>query len=653
MPTFNALSNAIRFLSIDAVNKAKSGHPGMPMGMADIMTVLYRDFLRYNPEQPNWPARDRFVLSNGHGSTLLYSTLHLCGYNISLDDIKDFRTLNSKTAGHPEYGHCDGVETTTGPLGQGVANAVGMAIAQKKLQATHGDIMHYKIYASVGDGCLMEGISHEACEIAGAQKLDNLILLFDDNNICIDGEVTLTSATDITARFESYGFNVLSADGHNEAEIHNALSKAQNSDKPVLIRFKTRIGYGSPAMENTSKAHGSPLGVDERAAAAEKLGWTHGEFEVPQDIYNAWKSFADKNKEDYNAWVKETKGKDLRPWGEHVDLTSTFKALKKEASENPKDLATRKASGVVLEAVSHTMKDTPFLVSGSADLTGSVNTLTKDMTALTQENPNGNYLHYGVREHAMGAIMNGLSLSGFIPLSGTFLAFADYMKPAMRLSSLMNLQAVYVITHDSIGLGEDGPTHQPVEQLSMLRAMPNFNTFRPCDLVEAVECWQMALSTFNTPSGMVMSRQTLPALRTTYTEENLSAKGAYVIHKEADTSKPLDTVLLSSGSEVHLAVNAAKELTNLGKNIRVLSVPCVDLFLQQDPMYQAALLPAGVKRVAVEAAARQSWDRFLNDNDIFIGMDNGSASIFGASAPAEDLYKHFNITVENIVNHLK
>ena len=613
----------------------------MPMGMADIATVLFRDFLRFDPQNPDWANRDRFVVSNGHGSMLLYSVLHLTGYDISLNDIKDFRKMGSKTAGHPEYGHCPGVETTTGPLGQGVANAVGMALALRKKAETIG-FETPKIYVTLGDGCLMEGISHEACELASAQKLNNLILLFDDNDISIDGRISITSRTEMTQRFESYGFTVLSADGHDENQIKQVLNEANHSKNPVLIRFKTTIGYGSPAMADTAKAHGSPLGDAERAATAKALNWPHAPFEIPEDIYTAWRNFGTNSQTEPNG--KKCLSADLN------GIEGILNSVKKNVAENETDgtsnqLATRKASGIVIDKIYPLMKGA--LISGSADLTGSVNTLTKNMTILSADNPKGDFVHYGVREHAMAAVMNGLALCDYIPTSGTFLAFADYMKPAMRMSALMEQRVIYVLTHDSIGLGEDGPTHQPVEQLSMLRAMPNFNIYRPCDLAEMAECWQLALTREKTPSGIVASRQNLPTLRTTYTEENLSARGAYVIHPEyADI--PLDIVLMASGSEVHLAVEAAEALSAEGKNARVLSVPCMEHFLAQEPMYHAGLLPADIPRIAIEAAARQSWDRLLNDGDTFIGMDDGAASTFGASAPASDLYQHYGITVENI-----
>ena len=650
------MSNALRFLSVDAVEKANSGHPGMPMGMADVITVLFSQFMIFNPQQPLWPNRDRFILSNGHGSMLQYALLHLTGYDVSLDDLKNFRQLHSKTPGHPEYGYTPGVETTTGPLGQGFANAVGMAIAQKIQQERFGEeIFDNKTYVTVGDGCLMEGISHEAAELAGHLKLSNLVVLFDDNNISIDGEVSLSSSTDIVKRFESYDFNVFECDGHDHDAIFDVLNRAEESEKPVLIAFKTHIGYGSPNKQDTSGAHGSPLGKGERDLAAHHLGWHHGPFEVPQAIYDVWGRVAEDGVATYNQWmddIEELSEKDEKKFEEFQRLLAgeisdevfeSLDELKIRTCTDHPVMATRKAGGHVLDVIAKTL---PEVISGSADLTGSVLTKVDDMHGLTSDDFSGRFIHYGVREHGMAAIMNGIALyGGLIPISGTFMSFLDYMRPSVRLSALMGLRVIYVMTHDSIGLGEDGPTHQPVEHLAMCRATPNLLTFRPADLVETIECYELALQHQQTPSVLALSRQNLPTVRTKYTEENLSSYGAYRLIEAKDDVKG---IFVATGSEVEIAIKAHKELLAEGIETHVVSMPCMELFEAQEDAYKDDILPASIPVVAIEAAAQQSWDKYIGRTGAFIGMQG-----FGGSAPAEELYKDFGITAEDAVEAMK
>lgn len=657
MLNYHNMANAVRFLSIDAVEQAKSGHPGMPMGMADIGVALFSEFLNFNPDEPTWPNRDRFVLSNGHGSMLLYSLLHLTGYNISLDDLKNFRQLHSKTAGHPEYGYADGIETTTGPLGQGIGNAVGMALAEKLSAERFGDeIFDHYTYVSVGDGCLMEGISHEALELAGHLNLNKLIVLFDDNNICIDGEVSNTSTTNVLARMDAYGFDTYSCNGHNIEDILRALVEARESDNPAFIAFKTHIGYGSDKVMDTAKAHGAPLGANEIQNVREKLGWDHEPFHIPNEIYNDFEHAIARGKTTYKAWQKKVDALDedlkqelnRRLSGELApELKNALIEFKKETSEQAEKVATRKASGNTLEVIA---RHVPELISGSADLTGSVNTKTSDMTPILPHDFSGNYMHYGVREHAMAAIMNGLSLyGGYIPISGTFMSFLDYLKPSLRLSALMKIRVIYVMTHDSIGLGEDGPTHQPIEQLATSRATPNTLTLRPCDQVETAECWQLALESQTTPSVLSLTRQGLACLRTTHTTENLCAKGAYILAGKDDNNT--DAIIIATGSEVEIAINARKQLKESGINARVVSMPCMELFDQQTTEYRLSVLPCEIStRVAVEAAAEFGWHKYIGAHGSFIGMSENGASLFGASAPAEDLYKHFGITAENVAH---
>ena len=651
------MANAVRFLSIDAVEKANSGHPGMPMGMADVGVALFSEFLNFNPDDAQWPNRDRFVLSNGHGSMLLYSLLHLIGYDISMDDLKNFRQLHSKTAGHPEYGYADGIETTTGPLGQGVANAVGMALAEKLSANRFGEnIFNHYTYVSVGDGCLMEGISHEALELAGHLELNKLIVLFDDNNICIDGKVSNASSTDVIKRMQAYGFDTFTCDGHHIDEVMKTIDEARKSEKPAFISFKTHIGYGSEKVMDTAKAHGAPLGAEEIKNVRKELGWDHEPFKIPNEIYNDFEHAAARGKHAYKQWQKEVEKLDdgLKQELERrlsgnlsSNLKSALLEFKKETSKEAQKVATRKASGNTLEVIA---RHVPELISGSADLTGSVNTKTSSMTPILPHDFSGNYMHYGVREHAMAAIMNGLALyGGFIPTSGTFMSFLDYLKPSLRLSALMGLRVIYVLTHDSIGLGEDGPTHQPIEHLATSRATPNILTFRPCDQVETAECWQLALEHEKSPSVMSLTRQGLACLRTEHTDENLCAKGGYILAGEKDNST--DAIIIATGSEVEIAIEARISLKESGINARVVSMPCMELFERQSTEYKLSVLPCEVStRVAIEAAADFGWHKYIGAHGSFIGMSQNGESIFGGSAPAEDLYKHFDITADNVTH---
>lgn len=639
------MANAARFLSVDMVNEANSGHPGAPMGMADFVTVLFKDFMHFNPDKPHWQNRDRFVLSNGHASALLYSVLHLTGQELNIADLKDFRQLESKTAGHPEFEEIQAIETTTGPLGQGIATAVGMALAQKIKAERFGEtLFNNKTYVTVGDGCLMEGISHEAAELAGSLKLNNLIVLFDSNNICIDGKVTDVSQTNITERFKAYGFTTLEADGHDHEEIHKVLSQAQNSKSPVFITFNTHIGYGSSKVD-TSGVHGSPLGKEGAEEARKKLGWLYPKFSIPQEIYDEWKLASDKGIKKYEEWTKAydsllEEQKTLLDAPSTENALQSLDSLKEKASKEKLGESTRKTSGNCFDAMATHL---PQLISGSADLTGSNNTLAKSMEPLTSKNYSGQYIHYGVREHAMGAIMNGMALyGGLIPTSGTFLVFSDYMRTSIRLSALMKRQVIYVLTHDSIGLGEDGPTHQPIEHLAMLRATPNLYTFRPADQIETAECWQKALKSTLTPSAFALSRQNMPTLRTTHTKENLSEKGAYVI-KDMDN---FTGIFMATGSEVQLALEAQEELAKQGIATRVVSMPCQELFDAQKDSYKEEILPRKITaRVAIEAAGELGWHKYIGLDGKFVGM-NG----FGASAPAEELYEHFGITAKSAID---
>jgi len=639
-------ANALRALAMDAVEKAKSGHPGMPMGMADVAAVLFTKFVNIDPEDPAWPDRDRFVLSAGHGSMLQYAIHHLLGYaDMGIEQIQKFRQLGSTTAGHPEYGHTLGVETTTGPLGQGVATAVGMALAERMLNARYGDdLVDHRTYVIAGDGCLEEGVSHEAIDLAGHLGLGRLIVLWDDNRITIDGATDLSTSMNQIARFEAAGWFTAQIDGHDPQAIEAALRTACDSDsRPWLIACRTTIGFGAPTRAGTSKAHGEPLGADEIAGARGKLGWPHAPFVIPDDIRAAWRAAAARGGRASDEWrtrlAASPNGSGLLAQlsGETPELASALAALKREFATSAPKIATRKASETTLGAINAA---TELTIGGSADLTHSNLTITKGMAPVGPDAFAGRYMHYGIREHGMAAAMNGIALhGGFIPYGGTFMVFSDYARGGMRLSALMGQRVVYVLTHDSIGLGEDGPTHQPVEHLSMLRATPNLLVFRPADAVETAECWQAALEARNAPSVLALSRQALPTLRTAHVEENLSARGAYVL-REAEGGR--DVTLLATGSEVEIALAAADLLAVNGVKAAVVSMPCWELFEKQSESYQNATL-GSAPRVAVEAAARFGWDRWLGARGRFVGMTG-----FGASAPAGDLYRHFGITAEAV-----
>jgi transketolase len=654
--THQDMANAIRALAMDAVQKADSGHPGMPMGMADVATVLLTRFLKFDAAHPDWPDRDRFVLSAGHGSMLLYALLYLTGVpGMDVDQLKRFRQLGSRTPGHPEYGHAPGIETTTGPLGQGLGNAVGMALAERLLNSRYGDeIVNHHTYVIAGDGCLMEGISQEAISLAGHLKLGKLIVLFDDNQISIDGPTSLSVSDDQIERFRASGWHTARVDGHNPEAVALALKNAiASTDAPSLIACRTIIGYGAPKKQGTAATHGSPLGEDEVKAARERLGWRHAPFEVPKPILASWRAAGSRHAATYERWqgaVKLLNAAAREHLTDPIDakvrdkIAAAVKELKSDFSRDAAKLATRQSSQKVLEKL---VPVVPGLIGGSADLTGSNGTLTKLHTIVKPGDFSGNYIHYGVREHGMAAAMNGLSLhGGIVPYGGTFLVFSDYCRPSIRLSALMGKRVIYVMTHDSIGLGEDGPTHQPVEQLAALRAMPNINVFRPADSVECVECWEIALGTEATPSILALTRQGLPLLRTTHAEENLSVKGAYVL---IEPKGRRDVTLIATGSEVSLAVSAAKALQGEGIAAAVVSMPCWELFAGQDQGYQDAVLGTA-PRVGVEAAVEFGWQKWLGPQGIFVGMRG-----FGASAPGEELYKHFGITaaaVEAAAHHL-
>ena len=643
-----SLADAIRFLSADAIDKANSGHPGMPLGMADVATVLFTKFIKINPQAPRWFDRDRFVLSAGHGSMLLYSVLYLLGYpDISIDDLKNFRQLGAKTAGHPEYGHLSGIDMTTGPLGQGITSAVGMALAERVLAAKYGDdVCNHHTYVIAGDGCLMEGISEEAISLAGHWKLNKLIVFWDNNNITIDGNVTAANSTNQIKRFEAAGWNTLEVDGQNQREIEKAVKKAHKSKRPTLIACKTTIGYGAPTKCGTSKCHGSPLGAEENAAMRKALGWTAAPFEVPEQILNVWRKAGKRNEAEYKEWEKRAhaKGKQFLdaiagklPKGWDKELNQ----LKEKAIQEQTKVATRKASQMCLEAI---VPHIPELVGGSADLAASNLTLTKASKTITAADYNGNNIMYGIREHAMGAIMNGLALhGGIIPFGGTFFVFSDYMRPSMRLAALMGIRVIYVLTHDSIGVGEDGPTHQPIEHLASYRCMPNILTFRPCDVVETAEAWQLALENEHKPSILALTRQGLPMLRKS-AQENLTAKGGYVL---AGNAQKRQVTIIATGSEVSMAMDARAKLAEEGIEAAVVSMPCCELFDAQPEPYRQEVL-GQAPRIAVEAAAKYGWERYVGDKGDVIGMDG-----FGASGPAAELYKYFGITVEEIVDAAK
>ena len=643
------MANAIRALAMDAVEKADSGHPGMPMGMADVATVLFTRFLKFDAAHPDWPDRDRFVLSAGHGSMLLYALLYLTGVpGMELGEIKRFRQLGSATPGHPEYGHAPGIETTTGPLGQGLGNAVGMALAERLLNARYGnDIVSHFTYAIAGDGCLMEGISHEAISFAGHLKLGRLIVLFDDNQISIDGPTNLSVSDDQLARFTASHWHVAKVDGHDPEAVALAIENAKAvTDRPSLIACRTVIGYGAPKKQGTAATHGSPLGAEEIAGARDRLRWRHAPFEVPKPILASWRAAGTRGRAAHAAWERAAERLEPRARAHltaAVDaevaskITAAVKAIKAEFTRDAVKLATRQSSQKVLERL---VPVVPGLIGGSADLTGSNGTLTKLSTVVKPGDFGGNYIHYGVREHGMAAAMNGMALhGGIVPYGGSFLVFTDYCRPSIRLSALMGVRVIYVMTHDSIGLGEDGPTHQPVEHLAALRAVPNLKVFRPADSVECAECWELALLDRDTPSVLALSRQGLPLLRTTHTDANLSAKGAYLL---IEPEGPRDVTLIGTGSELMLAVAAASELAGEGIKAAVVSMPCWELFEAQTEAYRNEVL-GEAPRVAVEAAVPFGWSKWLGARSSFIGMHG-----FGASAPAQDLYKHFGITADKV-----
>ncbi|OFX02594.1 MAG: transketolase [Alphaproteobacteria bacterium RIFCSPHIGHO2_12_FULL_63_12] len=647
---FARMANAIRALSMDAVERAKSGHPGMPMGMADAASVLFTEFLKFDAADPDWPDRDRFVLSAGHGSMLIYSLLYLTGYpGVEIEDLKNFRQLGAKTAGHPEYGHAPGIETTTGPLGQGIANAVGMAIAEAHLSARFGEgLVNHKTYVIAGDGCLMEGVSQEAISLAGHLKLKKLIVLWDDNSITIDGKLSLSDSTDQLKRFEASGWRATRVDGHDRRAVAKALEDAQQADRPTLIAVKTVIGKGAPTKQGTSATHGAPLGPDEVAAARKTLDWPHAPFEIPDDVMKRWRAAGARGRNARILWTSRLTGAPNRAAFDVAmagDVAPTIDAAildyKKRLAAEPPKVATRKASEMALEIVNGAIAET---IGGSADLTGSNNTKTKSTEPLTADSYGGRYLYYGVREHGMAAAMNGMALhGGVIPYGGTFMVFTDYCRPSIRLSALMGLRVVYVMTHDSIGLGEDGPTHQPVEHLAALRCIPNLRVFRPADAIETAECWALALADKKTPSILALTRQNLAPARLSHTDENLCARGAYVV---ADAPDP-DVVIIATGSEVEIALDAQKKLACDKIKARVVSAPSFELFAAQSEKYRKSVL-GKAPRIGIEAGLRQGWDLFLRRRDAFIGMTG-----FGASAPAPDLYEHFGITSGAVVGTAK
>ena len=634
----NDLANAIRFLSVDAVQKANSGHPGMPMGMADVCTVLFRDFLKFNPINPNWVNRDRFVLSAGHGSMILYSLLYLSGYkSISLDDIKNFRQLNSICAGHPEFEPSSGIETTTGPLGQGIGNAVGFALAEEILKAKYGKkVFNHKTYVLAGDGCLMEGISHEALSLAGHLKLKNLIMLFDNNSISIDGPTSLTVSDKYKKRFESYNWGYIEINGHKEKEIFKALKKVQKANRPTVISCKTKIGFGSPNKSGKSSAHGSPMGEDEIKLIRKKLKWSHDPFVIPDNILNTWREIGKKGLNEERKWKKNSYKKE----NFENKINSIIQNAKNTVIKESKNLATRKSSENILKELT---KNLPNLIGGSADLTGSNNTKTESQKIISPGKFKGNYIHYGVREHAMASIMNGLALhSNLIPYGGTFLVFSDYCKPSIRLSALMKQRIIYVMSHDSIGLGEDGPTHQPIEHLSSLRSIPNLNVFRPCDSTETIECWELALTCKDKPSVISLTRQNLNQLRTVFESKNLSSLGAYEIFRSNENIK---LTLMASGSEVDIAASAAKKLVEKKIYAKVISVPSMELFDDQPEDYKLRILGETELKISIEASQPMSWKKYVGKNGTTLGIED-----FGKSAPYKDVYKHFKLTDDDIVN---
>ena len=643
------MANAIRFLAAEAVEKAKCGHPGMPMGAADFATVLYSEFLKIDPQDPDWPDRDRIVLSAGHGSMLLYAINYLVGFSdMPIEEIKNFRQLGSKTPGHPEYGHTQGVETTTGPLGQGISTAVGMAIAEKILNKKYGDeLVDHKTYVIASDGDLMEGISQEAISLAGHLKLSKLIVLFDDNNISIDGSIDLSDSTDQLMRFEASGWDVNRVDGHNHKKIIEAIDRAINSNQPSLIACKTKIGFGSPSREGKSSSHGAPLGSDDINEMKKFFNWNNDEFEIPSHIVDAWRLIGLKNSTIRRDWEEKLANHKLgaqfsKDLSNDIteELDDEINKIKKEFSEKKPNWATRKSSQEVLETVNKVLPNT---IGGSADLTGSNNTKTNNIEVISPDDFSGRFIHYGIREHGMAAAMNGIALHrGLIPYSGTFLVFSDYCRPSIRLAALMNIKVIHVMTHDSIGLGEDGPTHQPVEHLPSLRTIPNLKVFRPADTTETAECWVLALKS-DGPSIIALSRQGCPHLRNSFDKKNKSSLGAYEIAK-SDGNAVVN--LIATGSEVSIAIEVCEELKNMNISSRVISAPCFELFNNQEKDYIENILGDGL-RVGIEASTGHGWYNYLGDRGLFIGMET-----FGASAPADQLYKNFGIDKESIINKI-
>ena len=643
---YKDLSNAVRFLSIDAVEKANSGHPGLPMGMADVATVLFKHFLKFNTKNPNWLNRDRFILSAGHGSMLLYSLLYLTGYkSISLDDIKNFRQLNSICAGHPEYHPGTGIETTTGPLGQGIANGVGFAIAEEILKKKFGKkIINHKTYVLSGDGCLMEGISHEALSLAGHLKLKNLIMLFDNNSISIDGPTSLAVSDNFKKRFNSYGWEYIEIDGHNEKQIFRALKKAQKAKRPTTISCKTTIGYGSPNKSGTASAHGSPLGKDEVNLVRKKLKWNHEPFKIPEKILNEWRKIGNKGAKEEIKWKKYyNKKKNLIEKTFSNEFKENFETEKQNIIKNPETIATRKSSEKILTILTETNSN---IIGGSADLSGSNNTKTKNHKIIKPGEFSGNYIHYGVREHAMCGIMNGLALhSGIIPYGGTFLIFSDYCKPSIRLSAFMKQRVIYVMSHDSIGLGEDGPTHQPVEQLSHLRSVPNLNVLRPADTMETLECWEIALKNSSSPSILALTRQKINPIRKEFVKENKCSYGAYELSR---TNKEIKLTIFASGSEVNLAIKVSHKLAIESIYSKVISVPCQELLEEQSADYKKKILNETKFKISIEAGSTDCWKKYVGETGLTFGIND-----FGKSAPYKDVYKHFSLTSENITKKVK